>query len=157
MSASAIAEGKTVFRSKDPNYRLVRVPQRRRYNERGELEILPGEAYQFGREGLVIDDPDAIRWLRNHRSFNVKFTEVGNEPDAVHPTLEEQMAAISEAAVNRSIEDLVLLYDEERGTHNRTPVLAAADAAMKQIESSNAEGESAPESISPPEEGVEEE
>src|SRR5687768_4860917 len=65
-----------IFRSHDPAYNIVRRPERRRTNDRGELEILPGERFTFENRGgigeLRLDDPpeDVLDWLRGHRSYN---------------------------------------------------------------------------------------
>lgn len=145
-------KGEIVFLSKDPNLRVVRIPQRRRYNERGELEVLPGEVYEFKRGSFLTKDESVAEWMRNHEKFNSKFYEVGNEPDRISPTLDEVMGQITGAAANGDLIALAEIYDREKATHDRAPVLAAAEKGMEAIEARNAsaEGSLAPEPVTVP-------
>lgn len=149
-----------LFRSLIPHYRLVRIPSRRRYNERGELEQLPGERYEWESGVLKVDaeDADTLDWLRAHEKFNVKFFEVGNEPDRQRPSMEEAMEQISDAAVAADLSALTEIYERERTTYQREAVMRGAQRAIEALEKALAEGGTAPESVSPvePEEATQE-
>ena len=135
----------SIFQAKDPNYRLVRVPMRRRYNERGEQENIPGLTYEFENGVLRTDDPDVIDWLRNHEQFNAKFWEMGNEPGREKPSVEEQVLAITDAAGRGDAERIAEIYDAESANHRREVVLKAAESALTAI--------SAAAALTPSEEG----
>jgi hypothetical protein len=156
-----IQKDQVVFLSSIVNLRIVRVPSRRRYNERGELEMLPGEAYEFADGLLKVDDPEVADWLRKHPKFNTKFVEVGNEPGRIKPELPDVLSAISAAAARGDLPTLVKIYDEEKSTHERETVLTSAQSAIEALETLNvnaqSEGTEAPEPVAVAEGGESEE
>jgi hypothetical protein len=134
---SATAEKKQVlFRSLDPTLRLVRVPERRRENSRGELEVIPGERYEFNDGVFTVDadDKDTLDYLRGHHRFNSKFYEVGNEPDRQRPSIEEAMEEIADATVASDMLKLTEIYDREHNTYARPAVLRGCQRAMERLE-----------------------
>lgn len=127
------------FRSPDPALTLVRRPERRRYNEKGELEILEGQRFHFqpgdGNLGVLnVTDPDAIEWLRNHDLCNQKFWEVGNEPGREKPTVTEAMTEVAKAAARGDATAIAAIYQREIESYNREPVKEAASQALAELE-----------------------
>lgn len=141
----------TVFVSADPTKRVIRIPARKRYNERGELEVLEGKRYEFKDGRLELTEQDDIEWMRNHPKLNVKFVEVGNEPDRERPTLAERMVEVGQAAASADTVKLAELYEAEESTYNRTPAMEAIKAALTRLEQTEAvaEGAKAPDPIEP--------
>lgn len=132
------------FRSADHSLVLVRKPERRRYNEAGELEILEGKRYVFDRGILTGLDPDDVEWLRNHYRLNQKFVEVGNEPDREKPTVTEAMTEIAKAAAQQDATAIAAIYQREIETYDREPVKDAASQALVALEELAEEGGQSP-------------
>ena len=129
----------TVFRSRDKQLRIVRKPERRRYNEAGELELIPGQRVEFTRGAFQTEDDELIEWLRNHPRFNSRFWEVGNEPDRQKPTVDEAMTEIAKAAAKAEPDALAAIYEREVNTYDRQPVKDAATAALEALEEASAD------------------
>lgn len=124
----------TEFRSRDQNLVLVRRPERRRYNERGELEVIEGERVVFSHGSFSTDDEELIEWLRGHERCNSRFYEVGNEPGRERPTVSEAMKEIAQAAASSNANRLAAIYEREVNSYDRASVKEAATAALETLE-----------------------
>lgn len=128
----------TTFIAKCENLVLVVEPRFPRFNHLGlRIGNDPGKRVEFDRGEFTTDDPELIEWLRAHRNFNVPsnqgFYEVGNAPDEPRPTIAEQHAAIEGAVAERDVEALEAVVAEEKATHNREVVFAAARIAARAL------------------------
>lgn len=136
----------------------VRAPQgerdwieaQKRKNEERELsglQPLPVDdtpwRVEFKNHLFKTDHPALIEWLRNHRAFNItgpsSFYEQGAAPDEPRPTLTEQFTKIATASAEADIDTLQAALKEERDTHNRVPVIEAAEAALRSFAGSDSE------------------
>jgi hypothetical protein len=91
---------------------------------------------EFQNNLFSTDNPQLIKWLREHTLFNVPhgFYEQGKAPDEPRPTMTEQMTEIADASAFGDLERVQKALDLERDTHNRLPILEAAGAAVKRLE-----------------------
>lgn len=138
------------FISKCSNLRLVKVPRTATTFGPGGVVLNEGQAgedVQFKDGRFVVsvdakfkpeDDQTVVEWLRAHKLFNELnqnngFFEEGNAPDEPKPTLREQLAAIAQAAARQDREALKTLIAAERDTHNRIPVVEAAEEALEAL------------------------
>jgi hypothetical protein len=126
--------GQIVFRSPDANLILIRRPGRSYQNERGEQISVEGKRYEFEHGTLTGLDPDDVEWLRNHENFNLKFTEVGNEPDRERPSVPEVMTEITKAAARRDAEAIAAIYQREIESYDRDVVKETASQALAALE-----------------------
>jgi hypothetical protein len=153
---------KTVnFYSRGRNERLIRQPKVRDLSAIGtQRTIQEGVRYEFAPEGrievyegqdMLPDGPmavneatgrleptpqDAISWLRAHPLFNQRFWEEGAEPDRPLPTEEAFLDVVTTAVATMAPEDVEQLeawLAQERSSHNRPVLLAAADGALRKI------------------------
>jgi len=132
---------KVTFMSRFPNLTMIRVPADYIYdvrgNKSGKEKPEHGESpfsYSFDNSIFETDDPVAIEFMRSHENFNTDVWEAGAAPDEPRPTNGEQMAAISQAAAIRDVEALDELIEDEKKTHDRLPIIQAAEAAISAIE-----------------------
>lgn len=77
-----------------------------------------------------------VKWLRSHKDINTPhgFWELGNAPDEARPTLTQQFTEIADAAAFGDPDRVQAALQLERDTHNREPVLVAAEAALARFE-----------------------
>jgi hypothetical protein len=134
------------FISKGMHFQIVHRPPLTRDNNSGGMIVVDrGHIIDFGTpfrvEGndlpvgtYVTDDPEIVEWLRNADSFNVEFWEQGNEPDAVHPTMQELAPQIAAATAELDTDALHELLKAELATHNRPDVLAVLEASLGHLE-----------------------
>ena len=122
------------FLAKAAEQRLVVEPAWQTFGPTGRImQADQGKAVEFEAHRFTTDDPELIEWLRSHRLFNVSFWEEGAAPDEPKPTVAEQQKAIASAAVRQDVEKLADVIRVEKETHNREPVLLAAEAALEEI------------------------
>jgi hypothetical protein len=129
------------FMSRFPDLTMIRIPVEHIYGQRGEIRGItspePDESpwsVQFIDSYFETDDETIIEFIREHELFNTDVWEAGAAPDEPQPTYSDQMKAISVAAATRNIPELEAVIKEEKKTHNRPPILQAADAAIEAIE-----------------------
>lgn len=89
---------------------------------------------QFTDSHFETSDDVLIEFIRKHELFNTEIWESGAAPDEPQPTYSDQMKAISVAAAGRNIPAIEAVIKEEKKTHNRPPIIQAADAAIEAIE-----------------------
>lgn len=119
-----------IQQQEDLNFSLIQQGK-----EPQEIDRTPWRA-EFENGILTVEDPALIEWLRSHRLFNNVergFYEQGNAPDEPKPTLTQQTQAIGAASAIGDLERLEEILALEKDTHNREPVLAAAEAAITGI------------------------
>lgn len=128
------------FYSRFPDLTMVRKPRRHERDGHGDVIGMtgpePGESpweVQFQGEFFETDDPVLIEFLRGSQDFNVNIWEEGAAPDEPRPTADEQHKLITAATINRDREALDELIAEERETHNRAPIIRAAEFARDQF------------------------
>lgn len=148
------------FYSRSPNQRLTFEPPDVERNERGRvIRRITGKAVQF-ENGLYVWDPsdssrdewerseEALEFLRAHEKLNAQregaFWEKGAAPDEPRPTLADQQAAITTAAVAKNADALSEIIEQERDTHNRDSVIELAELALEQVQGDGTDDEPSP-------------
>lgn len=119
-----------INQQEDINFTLIQ-----RGEEPREIDRTPWRA-EFENGTFTTEDQNLIDWLRNHKLFNNVergFYERGNAPDEPKPTMSQQTEAIGEASAIGDLERLEEILALEKDTHNREPVLVAAEAAISGI------------------------
>jgi hypothetical protein len=77
---------------------------------------------------------DVVKALREHEHFNIRFVELGPDPEILQREQSELLAEISRRAVSRDVDRLAEIYDNEDSGHKREPVLTAAMEALRATE-----------------------
>ena len=149
---------KVTFLSRSPNQRLVFEFGDVIRNERGRVvEQVPSRAIEFvdqGAHGEWVFDPDdesrdewmrsaeLLAWLRRHPNFNSgqsgSFWERGAAPDEPKPTVLEQMDKINAGTFERDRKAVEDVLANERETHDREAVIAAAESALSRLDEEDA-------------------
>lgn len=92
---------------------------------------------EFHHHIFKTDHPQLIAWLRSHPNLNAVtptgFFESGRAPDEPRPTIGERMTAIAEATADVDVDALKAELDDERATHQRAPIIQAAEAALRRF------------------------
>lgn len=101
---------------------------------RDGMYVVPENLSDAGREKL-------LAFLRGHRLFNTPrgFYEQGKAPNEPRPTVSEQLAEIADATALGDVDRVEQAVDREKETHNREPVLVAAEAALARLRKLEAE------------------
>ena len=119
---------------------VIREPKRPRFirGEGGLPEaagVTDGDRAQFEHRKFTTDNPEMIDYLRNHELFNHQrgFRE---DYDSARPTLEQQIDAITNFAVEADIDGLRVLIaaEETHGDGGRANVLGPARTALMRLE-----------------------
>lgn len=139
------------FISKGKFHTVIRRGEHKRVHpETGEVQYVSGLRYEFEPDGVLtvypgedvaMDGPvdpetgyrtevDKAAWLRSHNGFNQNYWEIGNEPDAMRPSVEEMLREITQAAVLVDLDRLKELRRSEDETHQRQTVIGAIDDAL---------------------------
>lgn len=128
------------FYSRFPDLTIVRKKRRHMRDADGEVYGISGPEegespweVQFNGSLLTTDDPVLLDFLRDRPNFNVDIWEDGSAPDEPRPTAEDQHKAITAATVEADAEALDELIAQERMTHNRAPIIRAAEFAREQF------------------------
>lgn len=119
-----------IAQQEDLNFKLVSEGK-----EPLEIDRTPWKV-EFVGGRYKAETEEIAEWLRNHKLFNNSdrgFYEQGKAPDEPKPTLTEQAGAIAEASAMVEIDRLEEILELERSTHNREPILVAAEAALSRI------------------------
>lgn len=142
------------FFSRSPNQRLIFEPADTERNERGRvIKRYASKDVQF-ENGMFVWDPkqhdkELLDWLREHPKLNASregaFWEKGAAPDEPRPTMAEQSAAITSAAVAKNAEALEQIIERERETHKRDSVLDLAEVALANVQGEGSDSEPSPE------------
>lgn len=103
----------------------------------GEEHKLPADkqriAADFGPRGFYgTDDPEMAQWLREHRWFGVRFTELTGQDRA--PAASELMSKLMPLAIARDENTLTAIYNRESETWKRKQVLDACAEALRALE-----------------------
>jgi hypothetical protein len=88
----------------------------------------------FDGHSATVSEAVANR-LREHFYFNSDFWEQGNEPDALRPLVEDQLAALRTAERERNIDAALTVVAKEETTHRRRIVLEAAKDILAYLQS----------------------
>lgn len=132
------------FRSIGANFLIFQRPPREKLVDGGWREVDNGIRHDFsvntpgGPGTYITSDPEAIEFLRNLESNGSEFVEVGREPDAIHPSLQELLPQIVQASARGDLDALGELRAAEEQTHRRVEVLSAIDGAFEEIETRTA-------------------
>lgn len=125
-----------VFISKGAGLRVVTRTASRTMID-NEVIVRAEEVVEFAPHGRVeLDeerDADKIEHLRGLASFNREFFEIGAEPDALKPSVDEQFERILDLATHFDHDALRELIQEEKQTHNRDVVIRAGEAALQRV------------------------
>lgn len=146
---AATATKPTIFRSIRPGFVQTLVPADFEVNNKGQrYNQTPGERVTFGQDHIFeTADAAVIETLRAHPNYNVAFFEEGREPDRPLPSVEEQVAAITRAAVHGDVEAITEVLHIENaveqreiegtvrdfGGHQRAEVLRAGEEALSAL------------------------
>lgn len=143
------------FYSKHSHLRLIRIPKavvsdgwggqmtRERFPgverciyefERGHLQVVVGgknwHEFPDGPDG---ETQNTLDWLRAHDEYNARFHEAGAEPDRPLPTDEDFHKMLRRALVGLDVDKVTEMLRDERASHQREPLIKAADDTRKQI------------------------
>jgi hypothetical protein len=135
------------FQSAHAKMRVVLKPARNIYGRDGVVGTEGGQTAEFERYIFQVDDPTAKRMgyrsqteladaLRNAGTFNREFWEIGNAPNAQKPSVQDMLAAVTDATAYQRVEklrelrELETVGDGEVGGHNREEVLGSIDRAL---------------------------
>lgn len=125
---------KATFISRFTDLRIVIEPGDVERNHRGQvIRSHPGRAIEFARHRYETDNPQIIEFVRNHPRFNIDFWEMGNAPGEPRPTFAEQNTKIIRALAAQDVDAINEVIQEERNTHKRQEVFAAAESALKAL------------------------
>lgn len=143
MSAATKTKPST-FRSKGAHFQIVMRPPLTRYENGMLITDDAGKILDFGtpfrstdgpRGQYTTSDPDEIEFLRNAASFGVEFWELGNEPDALHPTMAELAPQVAAATAELDVDALRALLEAEEASHKRPDVVTMIESAIEALES----------------------
>jgi hypothetical protein len=132
----------TFVSGKKKDLRLVKKPARKLKDPSGNVyEYQPATDVWFGVESknepgyYKTSDPEIIEWLRQHpgnqANSGTDFVEVEGPQK---PSVEDQLAAITRAGIDRDTQALSEVVRIEDETHEREQVYDAAVAALQQIQ-----------------------
>jgi hypothetical protein len=147
LSTTATRTNVVVFYSPHRNLRLTRVPEDEVIDGRNKVRKIKGTSYQFDnnflevREGQdVIEDgtdedgrpveQDAVTWLRTHRLRGETQPGGFDEYREPAPASSETLLVVQEAILNRDLDRLGELLEEERNGHSREDVIEACQRAI---------------------------
>lgn len=140
---------KVRFVSTDNNLRLVIRPKTQRLDPAGQIHEVPGLAVQFSNGIFEVDPADAdseeiLEFMYKHQGNGSNpdarsqrlFVEAGKEPDRppVAPDASPIMRAIVQKTAQGDADGIADLFVQERSSHSRPEVLAAAEEALKALE-----------------------
>jgi hypothetical protein len=137
-TATAPKVRKVRFEAPGNGLNLIVAPQDERFDDRGRIRAVPntGKRIAFqpinpGKQFYETDDQDEINFLRNHEQRARRaFFEV---PRPVPPSA-PVIAEIAQLGVDRDIEALAAMYEQEESEHQREDVLQAITDTIQRIE-----------------------
>jgi catechol 2,3-dioxygenase-like lactoylglutathione lyase family enzyme len=96
----------------------------------GQFLVEPGVGVMVDEDG---QERDTLTWLREHPEYNLRFFEMGNEPDLLRPTPEEFNGALVDAMAEADEDAIRELVDAERNSHNRDDLIVLAERALERM------------------------
>jgi hypothetical protein len=92
-------------------------------------ESVPGD----GNGRYTATDEKTAQALRDAKTFNREFVELGKEPGRLLPDEDELIDKITNYAVDRDSEKIRQIKVDEEATHNRRRVIRTAEIALGRL------------------------